>query len=127
MGYEEMTIARILVIDDDANFCNMLRTALERDGYVVEVAQNGEEGLQRQRLVPADLIITDILMPEREGLETIRALRQEFPEAKIIAVSGGGRTGRLNFLPLARRFGALQTLQKPFTLQELQEVMREVL
>ena len=115
----------ILLIDDDDDFRTMLRTALEQDGYVVEEARNGREGSQRYRTASADLVIIDLLMPEQEGLETIQALRQEFPEVKIIAISGG--TGRLNFLPLARIFGALRTLQKPFTLQQLHDVVREVL
>jgi CheY-like chemotaxis protein len=118
-------MVRILVIDDDDNFRTMLCTALVQAGYTVEEARNGQEGSQRQRMEPVDLVITDILMPEREGLETIQTLRQEFPEIKIIAISGG--MGPLNFLPLARKFGALRTLQKPFTLQQLYGVMREVL
>jgi CheY-like chemotaxis protein len=118
-------MVRILVIDDDDDFRRMICTALERDGYVVEEARNGHEGSQCYRTAPVDLIITDILMPEQEGLETIQALRQEFPEIKIIAISGG--EGRLNFLPLAKIFGAIQTLQKPFTLQQLRDVVREVL
>jgi CheY-like chemotaxis protein len=77
-------------------------------------------------VAPPAVVITDLLMPEREGLETIRALLQINPQVKIIAISGGGAKGRLNFLPLVRMFGALRTLQKPFTLQELQEVVREV-
>ena len=119
-------IVRILVIDDDEDFRSMLRTALEQDGYVVEEARNGREGLQRYVIAPADVVITDLLMPEREGLETIRALRQMNPQVKIIAISGGGRSGRLNFLPLASMFGALRTLQKPFPLQQLHDVVREV-
>jgi CheY-like chemotaxis protein len=118
---------RILLIDDDHDFRSMLRTALEHDGYTVEEAQNGYEGIRRYRAAPADLVITDILMPEQEGLETIRELRQEFPAVKIIAMSGGGRTGNLNFLSLARRFGALLTLQKPFTLQEFREAVHQAL
>ena len=118
-------MVRILVIDDDDDFRSMLRMALEQDGYAVEEARNGLEGSQRQRTEPVDLVITDILMPEQEGLETIQALRQEFPEIKIIAISGG--VGRLNFLTHARLFGALRTLQKPFTLQQLHDVVLEVL
>jgi len=117
-------IVRILVIDDDEDFRSMLRTALEQDGYAVEEARNGREGLQRYVIAPPDVVITDLLMPEREGLETIRALRQMNPQVKIIAISGG--VGLLNFLPLARKFGALRTLQKPFTLQQLHDVVREV-
>jgi CheY-like chemotaxis protein len=120
-----VTMGRILVIDDDDDFRTMLCTALEQAGYTVAEARNGHEGYQRQRTEPVDLVITDILMPEQEGLETIQALRQEFPEIKIIAISGG--VGLLNFLPLARMFGASQTLQKPFTLQQLYDMVRQVL
>jgi DNA-binding NtrC family response regulator len=118
-------MARILLIDDDDSFRSMLRTALEQGGYTVEEACNGDEGRRRQRAAPPALVITDILMPEGEGLETIQALRREFPNIKIIAISAG--EGRLNFLPLARMFGALRTLQKPFTLQQLYSVVHEVL
>src|SRR5207245_7504489 len=114
----------ILVIDDDEDFRRMLFTALERDGYTVEEARNGQEGSRRHRTEPVDLVITDILMPEQEGLETIQALRREFPEIKIIAISGG--VGQLNFLPLARKFGALRTLQKPCRLQQRYELVPQV-
>lgn len=120
-------MTRVLLVDDDDDFRRMLMIALEHDGYVVEEACNGQEGIRRQRAAPADLVIIDILMPEQDGLETILALRREFPHIKIIAISGGGRMGTLNFLPLARIFGARRTLWKPFTLQELHEAMREVL
>src|SRR5712671_5182515 len=77
-----VTMVCILLIDDDDDFRTMLRTALEQDGYVVEEARNGREGSQRYRTASADLVIIDLLMPEQEGLETIQALRQEFPEVK---------------------------------------------
>ena len=86
------------------------------------IAKNPSIFFQTEKI---HLVITDILMPEQEGLETIQALRQEFPEIRIIAITGG--VGMLNFLPLARIFGAMQTLQKPFTLQQLSDVVREVL
>ena len=105
----------------------MLRQALERAGYEVVEAGDGNEGLQSFREAPTDLIITDILMPEKEGLETIIDLRRDFPEVKIIAMSGGGRTGNLNFLEIARRLGAQHTLQKPFGLQEMLQAVRELL
>jgi DNA-binding NtrC family response regulator len=113
-------MVRILLIDDDDDFRSMLCIALKQDG-------NGYEGLRRYRAAPVDLVITDILMPEGEGLETIRTLRQECPEVKIIAMSGGGPGGNLNFLPVARLLGALWVLQKPFTLQELHDIVCEVL
>jgi CheY-like chemotaxis protein len=89
---------RILIIDDEDQFRSMLRRVLERASYEVVEAQDGNEGIQRCREAPMDLIITDILMPGKEGLETIMDLRREFSQVKIIAISGGGRTGDLNFL-----------------------------
>ncbi|HEY7490086.1 MAG TPA: response regulator [Candidatus Tectomicrobia bacterium] len=120
-------MARILVIDDEDQSRQMLQQALERAGYEVTTARDGSEGLRRFREAPTDLVITDILMPEKEGLETIMDLRREFPAVKIIAVSGGGRTGSLNFLDIAKRLGARRTLQKPFGLREMLAVVHELL
>jgi DNA-binding response OmpR family regulator len=105
----------------------MLRAVLEQEGYMVDEAQNGREGIARCRQTPADLVITNILMPEQEGLETIRILRREFPVVKIIAISGGGQRGNLDFLTVARQLGAWRTLRKPFGMQELRVVVDEVL
>jgi CheY-like chemotaxis protein len=118
---------RILIIDDEDQFRSMLRRVLERASYEVVEAQDGNEGIQRCREAPMDLIITDILMPGKEGLETIMDLRREFSQVKIIAISGGGRTGDLNFLELAKRLGAQGTLQKPFGQEELLDAVQEIL
>jgi CheY-like chemotaxis protein len=118
---------RILVIDDDEQFRDLVRQVLGREGYEVVEARNGREGMDLYRATPTDLVISDILMPEQEGLQTIRELRREFPEAKIIAVSGGGLRGTMNFLKAARLLGAERTLWKPFDLDELRQAVREVL
>ena len=120
-------MARILVIDDDEQLRRMLCMALRRAGYVVVEAGNGNEGLERFREAPTDLIITDLLMPEKEGLETIMDIRREFPDAKIIAMSGGGRAGNLNFLRVAERLGAQRTIAKPFNLQALLAAVQDLL
>jgi CheY-like chemotaxis protein len=120
-------VARILIIDDEDQPRRMLQQVLIRVGYEVVEARDGNEGLQLFRASPTDLIITDILMPEKEGLETIIDLRREFPAVKIIAISGGGRTGNLNFLEVAKRLGAQRTLQKPFELQEMIAAVRDLL
>ena len=120
-------MARVLVIDDETQVRNMLRQMLERAGYEVEEAANGAVGVGLYRQTPADLIITDILMPEKDGIETILALRKTHPEVKIIAISGGGRTEKLEILLAAESFGALRTLAKPFERQELLEAVRTVL
>lgn len=102
----------------------MLREALEMQGYEVSEASNGEEALRMSRSGSFPLVITDILMPEKEGLETIVELRRDFPRMKIIAISGGGVAGNLNFLECAGKLGAHATLQKPFELKSLFETVR---
>jgi two-component system, chemotaxis family, chemotaxis protein CheY len=120
-------VACILIIDDEDQPRRMLQQVLTRAGYEVIEARDGHEGLQRFRATPTDIIITDILMPEKEGLETIIDIRREFPGVKIIAMSGGGRTGNLNFLDVARRLGARRTLEKPFDLQAMLGAVSELL
>jgi DNA-binding response OmpR family regulator len=120
-------VPRIVVIDDEEALRRMLRLALERAGYEVVEARDGNEGLRLCHLAPPDLLITDLLMPDKEGLETIMDLRRDFPQVKIIAVSGGGHSGGLNFLAIARRLGAQRTLAKPFQLPELLATVKELL
>ncbi len=120
-------MTRILLIDDDAQARDMLRQMLERAGYDVVEAHNGRVGLQHYQASAIDLIITDILMPEQDGLETIQELRRLAPEAKIIAISGGGQTGLLDLLPVAEKLGAQCTLRKPLRRQELLEAVRQLL
>jgi len=120
-------VARILIIDDDDQLRHMLCQALEQAGYETVEARDGEEGLEHYRATPTDLIITDILMPGREGLETIMELRRADPGIKIIAISGGGQTGNMTFLEVARYLGAQRAFQKPFELRELLNAVREVL
>lgn len=112
-------MARILVIDDEAPVRDMIRQTLERAGYEVMEAGDGKRGMVQVRTQPIDLVITDILMPEQEGIETIRLLRKEFPQVKIIAISGGGKKGKLDVLPVAQTFGAHSTLSKPFERKDL--------
>lgn len=118
---------RILVIDDDAPFRSVLEQMLTRAGYEVATAGNGREGLELQRKAPAPLVITDLIMPEKEGMETIIELRRDFPETKIIAISGGGRHGSQDFLPIAQKLGAVRTLEKPFSREHLLEAVTAVL
>jgi len=120
-------MATILVVDDDRQICALLKQVLEEQGYTVESALNGTEGISRYRSHPADLIILDILMPEKEGLETILDLRREFPKVKIIAMSGGSERAKLNLLDLARRLGAQYTVNKPFELQTITDLVKKAL
>jgi DNA-binding response OmpR family regulator len=120
-------MSTILVMDDDEQVRAMLRQALEREGYEVLDAPDGKEGMRLFREQGADLIITDLIMPEKEGLETIMELRRDFPDVKIIAISGGGRVSADEYLDQAYKFGARVILTKPFALEELLDAVRELL
>ncbi|MBL9214063.1 MAG: response regulator [Opitutaceae bacterium] len=109
----------ILIIDDDEVLRPMLRLTLEHLGYEVGEARDGNEGIALQLRRPADLVITDLVMPNKEGIETIVELRQRFPELRIIAMSGGSRVTATDYLGIARWAGARQILSKPFTPTEL--------
>jgi CheY-like chemotaxis protein len=109
----------VLVIDDEDQIRRLIREALEQAGYVVEEARGGKEGLERYRTNPADVVLMDILMPDQDGLESMLTLRREFPAFRVIAMSGGGMIGVLNFLDVAKMMGACRTLQKPFEMKAL--------
>ncbi len=106
--------ATILVIDDDAAMRRFIKAVLEREGYQVVEAVDGADGLEKKRSHTVGLIIVDIFMPEKDGLETIIELRTEFPECPILAMSGGGQMGEMSFLDYSRQFGAKELLRKPF-------------
>ena len=120
-------MARILVIDDDRKLREVVSRALERAGHNVLEADDGEAGIRLYRDHGADLIITDIFMPERDGLETILQLRREATGVKIIAISGGDQRGRFDLRRDAEVLGAARTLRKPFDQAELLKVVRELL
>jgi len=121
-------MARILIIDDDNQFRAMLRIMLENTGYKdIEEAENGYIGMKLIRKSSFDLVITDIIMPDKEGIETIIELKKDFPAIKIIAISGGGKIGPDGYLVMAGHLGAHRTMEKPFQQSELLEAVRELL
>jgi CheY-like chemotaxis protein len=121
-------MALILIIDDDVQVLALLRKVLEREGHEVIEAPNGRAGLELYFESQADLVITDIFMPEKEGVETILSLRKRRPNAKIIAISGGDRfVGADRPLNVARLLGAQRTFTKPVNLKELVEAVGELL
>ncbi len=120
-------MARIVIIEDDEALRPMLAKTIARFGHEVFAEQDGRAGLQRVKEIMPDLVITDMVMPEKEGVETILELRRDFPAIKIIAMSGGGRINSADYLDLARKFGVSATLAKPFSRDELRLVLDKVL
>lgn len=118
---------RILVIDDEDQVRATLRKMLENAGYEVVEAGNGNEGIRLYQENPTDLVITDIIMPDKEGMETIWDLKREYPNVKIIAISGGGGFEPGPYLEIAEGFGAMRILSKPFDAEELLVAIRELL
>jgi CheY-like chemotaxis protein len=110
---------RILIVDDEPDVRLSLQLALEVAGYKVAIAANGHEALDQQRREPADILITDIFMPESDGIETIAGFRKEFPQTRIVVVSGASRRPRGDYLEAARMVGADLTLKKPIDIDKL--------
>jgi DNA-binding NtrC family response regulator len=117
----------ILVIEDDTGFQLLLKKMLERQGYQVLLASNGNEGMKIIREYNTDLIVTDIIMPEKDGIEVIREVVAEYPKIKIIALSGGGRINADTYIEMASKLGAHRTIFKPFKQELLLTTVRELL
>ena len=120
------TVRTILLAEDDADLRLALKLSLEAAGYAVATAANAQEALAIQRRNPADVLVTDIFMPEGDGFEAMDAVRREFPSTRIVVVSGGGQRGKADYLATARLTGADFTLQKPFDVEALLEVIRRL-
>jgi CheY-like chemotaxis protein len=118
---------RVLVVDDNPDMRLSAKLLLESEGYVVQVARNGEEALRVQRERPSQILVTDLYMPEVDGLETVQRFRKAYPEMPIIVISGGGSKGaaKADHLSVARELG-VRTLRKPFDPQALIEALRTV-
>jgi CheY-like chemotaxis protein len=111
-------MAKIYVFDDEPAILLMIKKMLEKAGYEVDTALNGREGMELFKRNVPDLLVTDIIMPEMEGLETIFALRTKYPKLKIIAISGGGRISPSGYLPGAKLLGADLVFEKPLVQKE---------
>ena len=120
-------MSRILVIDDDVGICQMVQQLLQGKGYEVDTAHDGQEGLKRYQEQPADLVITDLFMPEKDGLQAIAELQQLSPDVKLIAISGNPQGLRHGYLELAGDKGAARTLTKPFSVAELVTTVQQLL
>ena len=119
-------MSRILLVEDDDPLRKILRVTLVRMGHQIMEARNGKEALQLCQAEPPDIVLTDIVMPEKEGIETIGALRCFHPNVKIIAMSGGGSGSASDYLKIAKHMGATMTLAKPFSDQALAEAIANV-
>ncbi|HEY5079085.1 MAG TPA: response regulator [Opitutaceae bacterium] len=119
-------MARILVIDDDHGVRTMLSRTLAHCGHTVIEAENGKIGLDLFPSSNADLVITDLVMPEKEGLEVLAVLRKATPPVKVIAISGGGRHNATEYLNVARYLGASRVLAKPFSIEALMAAVNEL-
>jgi YesN/AraC family two-component response regulator len=120
-------MARILLIDDDDSARTVLRLMLNQFGHSVVEARNGKEGMELFMHANADLVITDIVMPEKEGLEVVKEMRRMVPSVKIIAISGGGRVNPTDYLRMAKFLGAAKVLTKPISSDALIGAINEVL
>jgi DNA-binding response OmpR family regulator len=120
-------MAKIIVVDDEPSILLMLKKMLEKAGHEVDTASNGNEGIILFEKNKHDLLITDIIMPEKEGMETIIELRKKYPDLKIIAISGGGRISPEGYLPGAKLLGANMVFQKPLIQKEFLEAVAMLL
>jgi DNA-binding response OmpR family regulator len=120
-------VARILVVDDDARLREATRDILESEGHDVIEAKDGNAAVLAHRAQAVDVIVCDMFMPGQDGIETILVLRRESPEVKIIAVSGGGFSGAIDVLTMARHMGASEVLCKPFSGVQLMAAIERLL
>ena len=119
-------MAKILVIDDDPQIRTLLTRVFTSSGHDVRAAENGAVGVKMLGEEHADLMVTDLLMPEKEGLETIMEVKRDFPDMKIVAISGGDRDG-CDFLPMTKPLGADHSLRKPFSISEISQIVEDLL
>ena len=120
-------MAAILLVEDELELKEMLKVALARRNFTVIEAENGREAIARFRPGITDLVITDLIMPEEDGLKVIIKLREVKPSVRIIAISGGGKAGPGNYLSLAKALGADAVFSKPFSIAELLSKAEELL
>lgn len=120
-------MSRILVVEDSEDLRYIIKDILKKAGHEVLEACDGSEVSQHLAEGSLDLVVTDILMPEQEGIQTILQIRRSNPDTKIIGMSGGGKGGAEHYLEMAREFGANATMLKPFKKAQLLELVDELL
>jgi YesN/AraC family two-component response regulator len=120
-------MTKILIIDDEPSVRKTLKKLLEKNNYQVIEAQNGDIGIKVCLECKPDLVITDLIMPKKEGIETIRELKKQKPNIPIIAISGGGVNGPEMYLNLASEFGAIRTFAKPIDNKIFISAIKEIM
>ena len=117
----------ILVVEDDPDYRRSLEQILTKSGFATVQAANGREALSTYDPATIDAVVLDLIMPEIEGIETLTKLRRAVPEVKVLAISGGGQIGAKNYLELAAKLGAKETLAKPFSAEAFIGALKRVL
>ncbi len=120
-------MSRILIIDDEPEILEALKEVFEKEGYEVDVALDGREGLIIYNQRPADVVILDIIMPDKDGFETINELKEKFSDVNIIAISGGGAITAEKYLEIIKHYGVKYTFRKPIGKEKLIEAVKEIL
>jgi CheY-like chemotaxis protein len=117
---------RILVVDDNEDMRAFMKIVLDEAGYETHLAADGRRALDSQREHPADVLITDIFMPESDGIELIENFKSRFPRIKVVAMSGGGQVAKNDYLAVATKLGAQAVLHKPFDAATLLKTLEEL-
>lgn len=121
-------MAEILVVDDETPVLQLITEILSQDGHKVTQANNGVDGIEKYQKGSFEIVITDLVMPEKSGLDLIMELRKINPDIKILAISGGGGIqGRFDYLPIAKLVGAVIIIKKPFQISEIREAIATLL
>jgi len=128
-------MSSILIVDDEADIRDALKMVLENEGYDVKVASNGNEAIRYQQNAPADIVITDIIMPEKDGINTIKEISNDYPRTRIIAISGGGdpvgykpdAISTSAYLAAAKKEGADLVITKPFERDDILQAVADLL
>mgnify|MGYP002396316506 CR=1 FL=1 len=126
-GKKGFFMKKILIIDDEELILELLKKMLEEEGHQVSVAVNGEDGLEMFRQYPADLVITDMVMPVKDGLKTILELREIDEDVPVIAISGGGTIAKERYLAIASHLDNVVTVAKPLSRADILNAVRELL
>lgn len=123
-----LTMAKILIIDDKEQLLKIMKTYLEHDNHEITVASDGMQGISQLKAHPFDLVITDIIMPEKDGFEVLIWLKTQINRPKVLVMTGGSSSLDINYLiPMAKQFSADKVMQKPFDFETLKTTVRELL